>query len=211
MLGKQQPKRRGPKCYHCGKFGHIKRDCRELAKSERRFDSSQITKETEHHAHKSSMKRRVSSSSDSQNAGLVVSHVLSAGQRDGWIVDSGATCHMCSDRRLFVELHNVTEPLEVVLGDGHTLNAAGTGVVMLDMVLPIGKTKTCKLHNVLYVPKLSYNLLSVSKVAQEGKVTKFGKIACHILDRDRKLIARATKVGSLTVGTLVNRRALLIT
>ena len=68
---------------------------------------------------------------------------------------------------------------------------------MLDTVLPNGKTKTCKLHNVLYVPKLSYNVLSVSKITEAGKVTKFGKIACYILNRDRKLIARATKLGSL--------------
>ena len=70
----------------------------------------------------------------------------------------------------------MTKPLEVALGDGHTLNAAGVGVVMLDMVLPNGKTKTCKLRNVLYVPNLSYNLLSVSKLAEAGKVTKFGKL-----------------------------------
>ena len=85
MMGKQQTTRRGPKCYHCGKFGHIKRNCRELAKSERRFDSSQKTKGTEHHAHKTSMKRRVTSSSDSESAGLVVSHALSASQLDDWI------------------------------------------------------------------------------------------------------------------------------
>ena len=149
MMGKQQTTRRGLKCYHCGKFGHIKRNCRELAKSERRFYLSQKTKGTEHHAHKTSTKRRVSSSSDSESAGLVVSHALSASQLDDWIVDSGATSHMCSDHSLFVELRNLTGPREVVLGDGHTLNVAGTGVVMLDTVLPNGKTKTCKLHNIL--------------------------------------------------------------
>ena len=172
-------------------------NCKELAKFERRFESSRKTQETEHHAHKTSSRRRVSSSSDSESAGLVVSHALSVRQWEGWVVDSGATSHMCSDHRQFVELHNMTKPLEVALGDGHTLNAAGVGVVMLDMVLPNGKTKTCKLRNVLYVPNLSYNLLSVSKLAEAGKVTKFGKTACHILNRDRKLTARATKVGSL--------------
>lgn len=27
MTGKQRPKRKGPKCHHCGKFGHIRRNC----------------------------------------------------------------------------------------------------------------------------------------------------------------------------------------
>ena len=27
MTGKQRPKGKGPKCHHCGKFGHIRRNC----------------------------------------------------------------------------------------------------------------------------------------------------------------------------------------
>ena len=61
----------------------------------------------------------------------------------------------------------------MVLGDGHALTAAGKGNVMLDMKLPNGKIQTCKLSDVLYVPKLSYNLLSVAKAAQRGKMTKY--------------------------------------
>ena len=29
MTGKQRPKGKGPKCHHCGKFGHIRRNCNE--------------------------------------------------------------------------------------------------------------------------------------------------------------------------------------
>ena len=35
---------------------------------------------------------------------LVVEHVLQAGVMGNWIVDSGATCHMCHDEILFSEL-----------------------------------------------------------------------------------------------------------
>ena len=65
------------------------------------------------------------------------------------------------------------------------------------MRLPDGKTKRCALHNVLYVPKLSYNLLSVTKVSERGKVIKFDDAGCQILNKNDKLIAVATKVGSL--------------
>ena len=112
-------------------------------------------------------------------------------------MDSGATSHMCNNQKHFSELHPLDKPLEVMLGDGHVLNAAGSGVVLLDMRLPNGKMQRCKLRSVLYVPSLSYNLLSVSRVAQSGKVTKFGRLACHILNANHKLIARAIKVGSL--------------
>ena len=41
---------------------------------------------------------------------------------------------------------------------------------MLDMVLPNGESKSCTLHD--DVPTLSYNLLSVAKASQKGKIVK---------------------------------------
>ena len=197
MNSKFRPRRKVLRCHHCGKLGHIKRNCRELSGEK----SSQKEKRgSNHKANKSTTKRQDSNSSDSESAGLVVSHALSASsssEHNTWIVDSGATCHMCHDRELFTELSHLKDPLEVVLGDGHELTAAGKGNVMLDMKLPNGKIKTCKLSDVLYVPKLSYNLLSVARAAQRGKMTKFTKAACYILDKEHKLIAKASKVGSL--------------
>ncbi len=47
---------------------------------------------------------REQESSDSESSGFVATHALSASnsrERDTWIVDSGATCHMCHDRAIF--------------------------------------------------------------------------------------------------------------
>ena len=69
----------------------------------------------------STTKSQDSSSSDSETAGLIVSHALSASsssEQNTWIVDSGATCHMCHDCKLFTDLHHLKDPLEVVLRDG---------------------------------------------------------------------------------------------
>ena len=146
------------------------------------------------------VKRRDSSSSDSESAGMLVCHVLSVSAKnrsDSWIVDSGATCHMCNNVVLFVELQSLNESLQVTLGDGHTPEAAGRGTVALEMKLPDGTTKTCKLNDVLYVPKLSYNLLSVPKATKTGKTAKFSETGCRILDAKSKLIATGTRVGSL--------------
>ena len=51
--------------------------------------------------------------------------------------------------------------------------------------------------NVLYVPKLSYNLLSVSRTSDAGKIARFGETSCQILDANRKLVAVTTRVGDL--------------
>lgn len=51
------------------------------------------------------------------------------------------------------------------------------GEVVLEMVLPNGVSKLCALHDVLYVPKLSYNLLSIAKASRNDKIVKFTKFA----------------------------------
>ena len=76
---------------------------------------------------------------------MLVCHALSAGTpSDSWIVDSRATCHMCNNVVLFVELRSFKEPLQVTLDDGHALQATGRGNVVVEMKLPDGVTKTCK-------------------------------------------------------------------
>ena len=104
---------------------------------------------------------------------------------------------MCNDRKQFVEFCSLNHPVEVTLGDGHALEAFGRGIVILEMKLPDGKTKSCRTRDVLYVPKLSYNLLSVSRAADAGKMTKFNESSCQILDDNMKPIAVAMKVGRL--------------
>ena len=50
------------------------------------------------------------------------------------------------------------------------------------MRLPGGKVQRCVLQHVLHVPDLSYNLVSVSKASEKGKVTEFeGLIVLRIL------------------------------
>ena len=72
-------------------------------------------------------------SSDSDGCSLVVQHVLSAGHntQGQWILDSGATCHMCNKESMFTDLHLLHNPLNVMLGDGRNLQAVGCGKVIL--------------------------------------------------------------------------------
>ena len=46
----------------------------------------------------------------------------------------------------------------------------------------------------LYIPKLSYNLLSVSKASEAGTSAKFDNYGCEILNGDNKVIASAARV-----------------
>ena len=93
----------------------------------------------------------------------------------------------------FSELHPLTRPQEVTLGDGHILEATAEGTVMIETLLPDGSTKKCRLQDVLYIPKLSHNLRSVSKASEAGKSTAPGAKS----STRTTVIAFATRVVNL--------------
>ncbi len=80
--------------------------------------------------------------------------------------------HTCAhENQSFVNLYMLENPIDVVLGDERSLTAVARGDLVLNMMLPSGESKSSKLCDVLYLPKLSYyNLVSVTKVTQKGEV-----------------------------------------
>ena len=134
-------------CFKCGRHGHFKRDCPEA-------DSK--PGKTKHKANKVAGEAGDTSGSESS---LVVEHkALSVGLASNWIVDSGATCHMCNRRSMFVVYQSLEVPEKVILGDGHCLDAVGRGIVELVMKLPGGKKQR-------YVSFGRYYLFQVFRVA----------------------------------------------
>ena len=176
------------KCHFCHKPGHFKKECRKYLASKKQ-------------SHGASPAETVNKTDDEV---MVMTHALvtSSESRRGWIVDSGATCHMSNDEAQFVDLRKLTSPQKVTLGDGHSLDATAEGTVKLETLLPDGSTKECRLNNVLLVPKLSYSLLSVSKASTAGKTTKFDKTRCKIINEQGKVIGFATRVGNLSFRAL---------
>lgn len=108
------------------------------------------------------------------SVGPLAHHVLGASELAHlWIVDSGVTSHISNSK----ELYEVFQPLEktqqITLGDGCRLEAVGIVVVALRLKLSGAKSKVGRLKDVLYVPDLAYNLLSVPKITEAGKEVTF--------------------------------------
>ena len=132
--------RRAVKCYHCGRAGHIRRNCPDLNNDENNPRLPSQKGGCHHRANKTSR------DSDSEKDLLVINHALQVSSSSkNWVIDSGATCHMCNSKKAFVELRSVNPKMQVSLGDGHRLDVAGEGVVSLKTKLPDGSFKKCKL------------------------------------------------------------------
>ena len=73
MSAKKRSVSKGPKCHHCGKIVHFKRNCWEL--TGKKPEASQKEQgNSKHRAHKAVVKRRDSDSYSSECVGLIVSY-----------------------------------------------------------------------------------------------------------------------------------------
>ena len=177
------------KCFECGKSGHIKKNCRVYL---RKLRSSQ-----NFNANVASNDSTNKDESDMDNCGLLTSSLsASEGIDHNWIVDSGATRNMCNNKDYFDKLVELNNPIRIKLGDGREVCAVAIGTVTLEVNLPDRRVESFLLRNVLYVPSLAYNLISVAQLDKEGKHTVFSNNSCRICCSD-KVIAVATKLGEL--------------
>ena len=88
-----------------------------------------------------------------------------------WVLDSGATHHMTSDRTQFQALKPVQR--EISVANGATMTAEGEGDILLNLVVDGVKNQVI-LKKILYVPKMgSSGLVSVRYIQAAGGVVTF--------------------------------------
>ena len=81
-----------------------------------------------------------------------------------WWIDSGATHHVCSDKKTFSTFDPIETGEKVFIGNSTTSTIKGQGKVVLKMTY--GKEVT--LTNVLYVPEIHKNLVYGSLLNNHG-------------------------------------------
>ena len=119
-----------------------------------------------------------------------------------WIIDSGATQHMTFNWNSLMDYFEFKTPCPVNLGDNRVIFAYGRGTYRITSDLD-GNAQRIVLHDVLYLPDLEKNLLSVRSMAEPGAAVNFEGDQCKII-RDEKLLAVGKLVGKLYYLKLVN-------
>jgi len=100
----------------------------------------------------------------------VVSQVNLVTNVSKWLVDFGASRHICANRNMYTSYKSVGDGKEqVYLGDSRTTPALGKGKVLLK--LTSGKTLT--LIDVLHVPPIKVNLIFVALLGKVGVNVSF--------------------------------------
>ena len=108
-------RKKGQRHHFCNKFRHIQRNCRERERLSSRGmpRTDQYPQRTDNSVNSAEIKRHCYDADSEEEVDLVFQHAFSAGATNGlqqnskWIVDSGASCHVCNDRGLFVIFKNL--------------------------------------------------------------------------------------------------------
>ncbi len=123
------------------------------------------------------------------------SALVVGGMSASWIMDSGATSHMCQCRDLFVTYEKSEKPEIVTLGDRRSFKAVGRGTFTLEMKLPGGETKWRRLLETLHVLQNCRSIWSVCpKCLRKAELFGLSKQVARLHDQ---VLATATKSGSL--------------
>ena len=145
-------------CHGCGIPGHFRANCPKVKKN---VSFSGKNKESADH---------------SGWYPTVFLHAIENSKISSWIVDSGASAHMCNDELLFTELDKKAQS-KVVVGDGRIVMCLGKGKVK---VLTSSKHENTEIimNDVLFVPDLGENLVSVRRLAEKGYTVEFQGHSC---------------------------------
>ena len=121
----------------------------------------------------------------------LVSYALECGNasclENIWIVDSGATSHVCAQREMFANVTKEGTPQSILVGNGEVVVAKESGTVAL--------AENVELQNVLYCPELKVNLISVPRLMERGCNVYFEDGACAVWKGKQKVLSAVQKNG----------------
>lgn len=164
------------KCNFCGKVGHSEKYCR--------FKKNQGGQNTNQQANVTEEEKQ------SDEHLFMACQVPEGTGPSTWLIDSGCTSHMTKHLSIFTHLDKTDQP-KVKLGNGEVVQAKGRGTIQ---VLTKKGTKT--VSNVLYIPELDQNLLSVAQMMKNGYTVTFQNKICIIKDIFGKEITRCKMTGN---------------
>jgi transposase InsO family protein len=172
-------------CYVCNKQGHYANKCPEV--------QDFIRQKKEEHARRvdNEDKQTIDASTASTRALFTREIQPDGGKAALFILDSGATHHMCPHQELFSTLE--TRKRAIAVANDAKIEALGEGSI--DITLPDGSGAS--INKVLWAPDLADSLLSVPVLNSNGIKVTFNADGRVILEDDLGQIAQGTKTGGL--------------
>lgn len=165
--------KRKVKCFYCKKKGHTANECR-VKKSD----------EAAKNANNGAQKAKAAFIAKCNVTKTAYAAAGTDSHRNEWYVDSGASSHMTPHKQLLVNM-KPAKVVDVTSANNAKLNVKGVGDTVLrlnDIEVPV--------NNVLHVPELSANLLSVFYIVSKGNSVTFDANGCTIRNTKSEIVAQ---------------------
>ena len=94
----------------------------------------------------------------------LIACLVSSAMGSVWYLDSGASFHMTGDKELFSDLEEKDLQMHIEMGDDGRYSATGIGTITFERE----SGKPFLLKNVMHVPGLKKNLVSVTMLEDRG-------------------------------------------
>lgn len=161
------------KCYGCGQLGHYKNKCPNGNGNQ--------------HILPKNVSSSVSGSKKSIDAKFANAFSSYIGERcnDDWFIDSGASRHMTPRQDILIDYRRLRYPdISVANDQKMQVHGCGTAHIVVEGV-------EITVQNVLHVPQLGANLLSVNAMIEAGNIIEFNADGCKVMNGQGDLVAQA--------------------
>lgn len=189
-----ETQRPAPVCYRCKTPGHLARNCPKRSTSKR-------GKHTDEHGDNKSVGAYVAVLNNSDDAlccasadiADIVGQIMKLDTSEIWLADSAASRH-CTPRRDWFHEYSPVRDESIVLGDDGVCSIIGKGTIQIEKLIN-GQWVMGRLENVLHVPSLKKNLMSVGVCTIRGCKLVFEKDTVKIY-QDRIITGMGAKTGN---------------
>ncbi|XP_043263816.1 uncharacterized protein LOC122404031 [Colletes gigas] len=120
--------------------------------------------------------------------GSYISTMGKENKMEEWTLDSGSTAHMTPNIKYMTNIREYRTNIDVA-ETNRSLEAEAIGDIRIVKMIN-GQEETIKIKDVLYVPRLRANLLSVSKLINEGNKVIFENGMAIVVDSSEEMISK---------------------
>ncbi|CAH0719500.1 unnamed protein product, partial [Brenthis ino] len=177
------------KCFKCQQVGHYKKDCTKNMNnfnSGKNYKQCKICKKFNHKEKDCWFRNKKNSYQKGDNVkgntnafitSAIMFSCVNIFQKTFWVLDSGASEHMCKNKNMFVNFKTLSAPKDIMVGDGSIIKALGQGEIHLSAYDGKQWIPTT-LYNVLFVPEIKVNLFSSTAAMDKGYKMRCDQKTC---------------------------------
>lgn len=116
-------------------------------------------------------------------------------KRDGWLVAPLASRHMTWNRALFSTFQPCEDVILTLFTNLAPLKVKGVGDIRISFVAEHGGADNVTIRNVLYVPRVPINIISIEDLIRKGlgvwSFDKRGEVICMAIDKNGRRVGTA--------------------